>query len=333
MHAPSFWWQSRPSVLAHLLSPFGWLYGRITARRMKRHGHKADCPVICVGNWTAGGAGKTPVALAIADLLQHQGLKPVFLSRGYGGRLAGPLQVDPAIHQADDCGDEPLLLAREAPAVIARDRVAGAKLACTLGHVIIMDDGLQNPSLSKSLAFAVVDAAVGLGNGLCIPSGPLRAPLADQWPLTDAVILIGDGDQSTILPAHSDKPVFSGRLVADAGEAAALAGQSILAVAGIGRPEKFLATLQQIGAGRSRLRAFGDHHAYHRADIEVLVREAALSGEVLVTTTKDHVKITTVAPDLAGLFKILSVRFVADDTAGLLAFILDRAGLAQTDRR
>ena len=332
MRAPSFWWHPKPTILARLLSPLGWLYGRITAARMARTGHKAACPVICIGNWTAGGAGKTPVALAIAALLQQHGHRPVFLSRGYGGRLSGPVQVDPELHTPDDCGDEPLLLARLAPAVIAQDRVAGAQLASQLGTIIIMDDGLQNPSLQKTVAFAVVDGAVGVGNGLCLPAGPLRAPVADQWPQTDAMIVIAQDRSPNHTSKTMPKPVFVGRLDPDPALAASLTGRSVLAVAGIGRPEKFLLTLQQAGAKTCTLRAFGDHHPYTRSEIESLIRDSEQMQAQLVTTTKDHVRIQACAPDLAGQFLVLPVQFVAEQDQALYAFIAKACGLDENNK-
>jgi len=327
MRAPSFWWQPQPTLLARLLSPLGWLYGRITAARMGQAGQKAGCPVICIGNWTAGGAGKTPVALALATLLQQHGLKPVFLSRGYGGRLQGPVQVNPTLHGPEDCGDEPLLLAQTAPAVIARDRVAGAQLAARLGNIIIMDDGLQNPSLQKTLAFAVVDGTVGVGNGLCLPAGPLRAPVADQWPHTDAMIVIARDREPNHTSKTVPKPVFVGRLAPDPAIEALLAGKSVLAVAGIGRPGKFVQTLEQSGAGPCTLRAFADHHPFTRAEIGELIRQSRQMQAQLVTTTKDYVRIIACAPDLAGQFLVLPVQFVTEQEHALLAFILKACGL------
>lgn len=327
MRAPSFWWQSKPTLLARLLSPLGWLYGCITASRMGREGRKADCPVICIGNWTAGGAGKTPVALAIAALLKQHGWHPVFLSRGYGGKLAGPLQVDPTVHGPDDCGDEPLLLARCAPAIIARDRVAGAQWAARLGNIIIMDDGLQNPALQKTLSFAVVDGTVGVGNGLCLPAGPLRAPVAAQWPHTDAMIVISHDRTPSHTSKTMPKPVFVGHLQPDPTIADALAGQAVLVVAGIGRPEKVLQTLQHLGAGPCTLRAFADHHPFTRQEIENLIGESLTINARLVTTSKDHVRITACAPDLAEHFTILPVMFVPQNEQALLAFIVKACGL------
>ena len=253
MRAPAFWWTPGPGMIAWLLAPVGWIWGRVAARRMGLPGETLAAPVICIGNFVVGGAGKTPVALAVADLLRRGGRRPAFLSRGHGGSLgASPVAVEAAHHGAADIGDEPLLLARHAPTIVARDRVAGARAALSAGaDVIVMDDGLQNPALAKRLTIAVVDAGVGVGNGLCLPAGPLRAPLNPQWALADAIVLVGDGaagDQVARAAHDHGKTVFRARLAPDAAAAADLAGRKVLAFAGIGRPEKFFATLAEIGA-------------------------------------------------------------------------------------
>ena len=221
MRAPAFWWTPGPGMIAWLLAPVGWIWGRVAARRMGLPGETLAAPVICIGNFVVGGAGKTPVALAVADLLRRGGRRPAFLSRGHGGSLgASPVAVEAAHHGAADIGDEPLLLARHAPTIVARDRVAGARAALSAGaDVIVMDDGLQNPALAKRLTIAVVDAGVGVGNGLCLPAGPLRAPLNPQWALADAIVLVGDGaagDQVARAAHDHGKTVFRARLAPDA---------------------------------------------------------------------------------------------------------------------
>ncbi|MFI4995620.1 MAG: tetraacyldisaccharide 4'-kinase, partial [Hyphomicrobiales bacterium] len=193
MRAPDFWWR-RPGLKARLLQPLGALYGALTARRMARRGVCSALPVLCVGNFVAGGAGKTPFAIEISRRLASLGEKPAFLTRGYGGSLKGPLLVG-AEHMAGEVGDEALLLARHAPTILARSRVAGAKLAEAQGaSVIVMDDGLQNPSLAKDCTFALVDAETGVGNSLCLPAGPLRAPLDRQWPLVQGLVVMGPAE-------------------------------------------------------------------------------------------------------------------------------------------
>lgn len=196
MREPSFWWR-KSGPAAALLAPAGWCYGRVTARRMARDGARAAVPVICIGNFTLGGTGKTPTVIALAAMLQAAGETVFCLSRGYGGRERGPRVVDAQTDKSLDVGDEPLLLARAAPTVIARDRPAGAALAKAQGAtVIVMDDGLQNGSLAKDFTFAVIDARRGIGNGRVFPAGPLRAPLDAQLRKTDALLVIGDGDNA-----------------------------------------------------------------------------------------------------------------------------------------
>jgi tetraacyldisaccharide 4'-kinase len=328
MHAPEFWWRE-PGWEALALSPVAAIYGAIAGSRMRRAGAAAPLPVLCVGNLVAGGAGKTPAALSIAARLVAAQRRPVFLSRGYGGRLKGPLLVETGVHGPDEVGDEPLLLARFGPAVVARDRRAGAALAARHGDVLVMDDGLQNPSLRKDLSFAVVDAVSGTGNGMCIPAGPLRAPLGDQWQAVDAVILVGAGGKGEAVAGEAGrlgKKVLRATLIPDPAVSAALAGQPVLAFAGIGRPEKFFATLSGAGVVVTRRRAFADHAPYRRSDLESLLAEAQAGGLLPVTTEKDMVRVAAAAPDLAARFTALPVTMAFDDP-GLLDALLGRSRL------
>ncbi|MEH3144286.1 MAG: tetraacyldisaccharide 4'-kinase [Methylobacterium frigidaeris] len=300
MRPPDFWWRDASGGGARLLAPAGRLYGGLVARRMARPGAPGPVPVLCVGNFTLGGAGKTPTALAVAAMLRGSGRRPAFLSRGYGGRLPGPVAVDPARHGPDDVGDEPLLLARAGPAVVARDRVAGAALCASLGaDAIVMDDGLQNPALRKDLVLAVTDAATGAGNGLPFPAGPLRAPLAAQWPHVSALVVIGDGDPGERLAREAvgrGLPLLRAALVPDPAAAAALRGRPVLAFAGIGHPEKFFATLAAAGADLRHRRAFPDHHRFTAADVADLAGLARREGLTLVTTEKDRVRLPADLP-------------------------------------
>lgn len=315
MRAPGFWSGSPAHPAARLLAPLGGLYGRMTAARMDRPGERAPCPVMCIGNFTLGGAGKTPTALRIAALLQSIGARPGFLTRGYGGRLRGPVQVDRARHGAADTGDEPLLLSRVAPTILARDRPAGARLCAELGiDVVVMDDGLQNPSLAKDLALAVVDAGAGIGNGLTFPAGPLRAPLERQWRHVHGLVLIGAGAPGDLIAEEAARrglAVHRASLEPVAGSAG-FDGRSVLAFAGIGRPDKFFETLGATGARIAATRAFPDHHAYRRSDLDVLAAEALRLGADLVTTEKDAVRLPT---DFAHRVAILPVvlRFHDED--------------------
>jgi tetraacyldisaccharide 4'-kinase len=297
MRAPAFWNAPAPTPAARLLAPLGAIYGAVAAARMTRPGTGVGLPVICVGNFTAGGAGKTPAALALAERLAAQGRRVAFLSRGHGGSLSGraPVVVDAATHRAEEVGDEPLLLARAAPTVIGVDRVAAAQRARRLGaEMLIMDDGLQNPSLAKDEAIAVVDAAVGIGNGLCLPAGPLRAPMAAQWDHVDAVLIVGEGAAGQRLAqeaAARGKRVERARLAPDAAVVAALSGRPLMAFAGIGRPQKFFATLAQAGLETRVALAFADHRRYRPGEIDALLARAAREGLTAVTTEKDLVRL------------------------------------------
>ena len=289
---PGFWFRP-PTLAARLLGPIARVYGGRAAERMDRPGAVPPCPVICVGNFTLGGAGKTPTAMRLAALLKDLGARPAVLTRGYGGRLAGPVRVDPACQAARDVGDEPLLLARAAPTVVARDRPAGARLCVAEGaDVVVMDDGLQNPSLRKTLSLAVIDAGRGVGNGLPFPAGPLRAPLARQWPHVHGLVLIGEGAAGEAMARDAGDrglPVHRARLVPDA--AVPLAGRRVAAFAGIGRPEKFFETLRGMGADLVHARGFPDHHPYRERDLERLHACAARADALLVTTEKDWMRL------------------------------------------
>lgn len=324
MRPPAFWDAAPTHPAARLLRPLGALYGRHTAARMDRSGTSAPCPVLCVGNFTLGGAGKTPTALALADLARGLGAHPAFLTRGYGGTLTGPVRVDPDRHDASRTGDEPLLLARSAPTILARDRPAGARLAAEGGaDLVIMDDGLQNPSLTKDLSLAVVDGASGLGNGLPFPAGPLRVPLARQWRHVQGLVLIGDGEPGERVAAEAARralPVHRGRLV-PSGD---LSGRRVFAFAGIGRPEKFFATLRETGADIAGTRAFPDHHAYREADLSTLAAQAQRAGAILVTTQKDRVRLP--AAFAAGVATLpVTLRFAGTEALiGQIAALLGR---------
>lgn len=290
MLAPAFWWNP-PGFWSALLAPCCAVYGNIAAARMRRTGERAPVPVICVGNPTVGGAGKTPTALALARLLHAGGERPFFVSRGYGGRERGPLRVDARRHHARDVGDEPLLLARAYPTVIARDRVAGARLAADQGAgVVVLDDGFQNPSLEKDLALLVVDGTNGVGNGRVVPAGPLRAPLVPQLERAQAIVCVGKGAAGTkvIKIAKSMRiPTLAAKLVPDRAVAKSLTRRLVLAFAGIGHPEKFFATLDETGAKIAERRAFADHHPYSAREAHALLARARARGLLLVTTEKD----------------------------------------------
>ncbi len=319
MRAPDFW--RTGGVAAALLSPLGALYGASVAFRA-RHARPFDpgLPVICIGNLTAGGSGKTPVAIAIAEMLRARGHRPYFLTRGYGGSDRGPALATRG-HSAQVMGDEALLLARTAPTIVARDRASGARLAKDKGaSVLVMDDGHQNFTLRKTLSLVVVDAETGFGNGRQIPAGPLREPVAQGLSRADAVIVVGSEPSEDGRAAKRAQgsmpdlkgytgPVLRAHLAADG---AAFAGKSVFAFAGIGRPEKFTASLEQSGAHITGSCFFADHHPY--ADDEITQLKMLAGDAMLVTTEKDFVRLTIQQREN---IRVLKINAVFDDTAAM----------------
>jgi len=326
MREPAFWWRGA-GPQAQLLAPLGLIYGTIAARRMAKGGSRAGVSVLCVGNFTLGGAGKTPTAIMLAKMLADAGGRPFCLSRGYGGFEAGPKLVDGRSDSAAQVGDEALLLARAAPTVLAQDRVAGAELARSQGaSVIILDDGLQNPSLAKDFTLAVIDARRGIGNGRVFPAGPLRAPLDAQIARTDALLVVGEGNAADAVAARvraQSLPVFHARLVPDKAAVSALRGQNVLAFAGIGDPDKFFATAREAGIMVSRRRTFPDHHQYTPQDASELILRAEYSKLTLLTTEKDRARMDG-DPRLAALaasVQMLPVTMVVQEAAELRRLI------------
>ena len=293
LEAP-FWWYRKEGALAAALRPLSHLYARVTAAKAARIvPYRSLLPVICLGNFTAGGGGKTPAAIAVAEMLISLGQRPAFLTRGYGGKIEGPHFVR-AGDGAEKVGDEPLLLARTAPVMVARARAAGARAIEAAGDdVIVMDDGFQNPGLVKDLSLIVVDAGLGLGNGLVMPAGPLRAPLEQQLGRADALIVMGDGGKAKALAdafAASGKPVLSAS-VAPNGDPRWLGVLPVIGFAGIARPEKFYDTLKSHGARVIATRSFPDHHCFTEREARALLKEAETRGAMLVTTEKDWVRL------------------------------------------
>lgn len=284
--APDFWRRS-DAAAARILGPIGGLYGSVGRLARPTARRRASVPVICIGNAVVGGAGKTPVAIAVAALLDGAGLRPHFLSRGYGGRLRGPARVDPDRHDARHVGDEPLLLARHGPTWIARNRHAGAVAAAAAGAgSIVMDDGFRNRSLAPDLSLLVADGAVGYGNGRVFPAGPLREPPEDAHACADGLIVVGP----ECVPLPNGLPRIGADLVPVPGSGH-LAGKRVLAFAGIGRPAKFLGTLKDLGAEVVDFTAFPDHHRYRPNEVRTLVARAAGLNAQCVTTEKDFVRL------------------------------------------
>ncbi|AKI01705.1 lipid-A-disaccharide kinase [Hoeflea sp. IMCC20628] len=291
--APPFWWEPA-GVQSALLSPFGWVYGRVARRIMDHRERKAvPVPVICVGNFTVGGSGKTPTALALADTAIARGFKPGFLSRGYGGGVRHATVVDPARDTARLVGDEPMLLAAKAMTVVSANRVEGAELLVESGaDLIIMDDGFQSARLVFDQALLVVDARRGVGNGCVFPAGPVRAPIIDQVRHANALIVVGEGkgaDAMIRLAARAAKPIHLARL--QPRNAAQFLNRNCLAFAAIGDPEKFFATLEQAHVLLARCQGFPDHHPFTDDEINDLLSESELYGLDLITTEKDHVRL------------------------------------------
>ncbi|HVJ53761.1 MAG TPA: tetraacyldisaccharide 4'-kinase [Aliidongia sp.] len=307
MRAPEFW--TRRGWESAALAPAAALFD--TAGRIKRAlatPWRAPVPVVCVGNLTVGGAGKTPVVLALAQAL---GVNVHLLTRGYGGSLAGPVRVDPARHDFRAVGDEPLLLARAAPTWVARDRAAGAKAAVAAGAgLILMDDGLQNPSLRQDLRLIVVDGGYGFGNGRVLPAGPLREDLRRGLARVHGAILVGD-DRAGAGARLAGLPMARARL-APRNE---IAGR-VLAFAGIGRPRKFFETLEAIGAELVERVGFPDHHPYGAAEIEALLARAEALRATPVTTAKDAIRLPPGLRERVAVLEIeLAWASVADEAA------------------
>jgi tetraacyldisaccharide 4'-kinase len=303
MHAPDFW--SSPSAAARAaawaLSPFSAVYSAAGACRLALSTpYRAPVPVVCVGNLTVGGTGKTPAAIAIGKRLLARGKRVFFLTRGYRSTLKQPALALTGLHTAAEAGDEPLLLAAHAPTVLSADRAAGARLAAEQGaEVIVMDDGFQNPGLHKDLSFVVVDAATQFGNGFVLPAGPLREPVRRGLARAQAVILMGEGSAPV-----TGLPVLRARIEPSAEAIAFVRGRKVSAFAGIGRPAKFFDALKAAGAQVVLARSFPDHYAFRDADWAALAGDAAEYAATLVTTEKDWVRLKPAWRDKARAFPV-----------------------------
>lgn len=285
MKAPQFWYRPA-SLLAQFMAPLGYIYfaGSVVRSLLARR-YKASIPMICVGNVVAGGSGKTPTALALAALLQKNGKKPAFVTRGYGGAQKGPLRVDGAHHSSIDVGDEAMLLLRQAPAWIGRNRVKAIREAERFASHIILDDGLQNPHIRPDLSLLVIDATAGFGNGRMIPAGPLREPLQQALKRVQAIVAIGDGKIESF-----GKPVFRAHLKPNIPENFPQDAK-FLAFAGIGRPQKFYEVCRGAKLNLVATEDFADHHRFRLGELETLEKKARSLGAKLLTTEKDYVRL------------------------------------------
>jgi tetraacyldisaccharide 4'-kinase len=328
MRAPEFW--RHDGLMAAILSPLSAIWRHRTASRMRRiHPENVGVPVICIGNAVAGGAGKTPVAMSVADRLLTHATKPHFLSRGYGGTTTAPTLVDPSRHSASDVGDEPLLLARHAPTWVAQNRVSGARAAVSAGaEMLVLDDGFQNPSMHKDISILVVDGGYGFGNRRVMPAGPLREDLDDAITRADAVAIIGADRHNIEQSLPNEKPVMAARFVPGIQDDG-LSGQAVLAFAGIGRPEKFFETLSGMGCDLVATRAFADHHPYTSDEVMKLLEDAAAAGAIAVTTEKDAVRLPSEARDIV---RTLSVTLEWRDEAALDRLLIPALSPALTTR-
>jgi tetraacyldisaccharide 4'-kinase len=324
LRPPAFWYGPRGTP-ARLLAPLARLYGERVISRMHKQGLRAEIPVLCVGNFTLGGAGKTPLAMALAELLAQADETPVFLTRGYGGRERGPVIVGPD-DDSRRVGDEALLLAAQATTIVSRDRFAGAALAKSAGaSIVVMDDGFQNPTLAKDCSIIAVDGETGIGNGLTFPAGPLRAALHAQMPFASAVVVIGPGDAGSRVwefARGSSLAVFRARIGPDA-TAPALRGQRVLAFAGIGRPQKFFKTLADLGAVIAASEVFADHHPFTGADAIRIATRAQAAKLMPVTTAKDLMRLTggPARDALASMTRVVPVRLTFEEEPEMLAFL------------
>ncbi|WP_416915056.1 MAG: tetraacyldisaccharide 4'-kinase [Roseicyclus sp.] len=295
MRAPGFW-HGEPGLLSALLSPLGLIYAGATRRRLAQGPRqRVGVPVICVGNLNAGGTGKTPVVIALAERLRDRGVVAHAVSRGHGGTLGGPVRVDERRHSASETGDEPLLLAAFLPTWVAKDRVAGAQAAVAAGaQVILLDDGFQNPGLAHDLSIVVVDAHVGFGNGRVIPAGPLREPIKTGLARAEIVLSVGDAAAQARFAARWGQAVTLPRVSGSLEPlpmGLPLKGLPVLAFAGIGRPEKFFQTLKAMGADIRATHALSDHQPLSDALMTRMLREARAIGAQVVTTEKDAVRL------------------------------------------
>ncbi len=330
LRTPRFWGPGRGMITGPLLSPLSAVYrfGSLV-REAWAEPRRPAIPLICVGNVVAGGAGKTPTVMALAELPNLAMHAPHFITRGYGGRLSvpggQPVRVNPSEHDADAVGDEAMLLARKGPTWICRDRIAAVAAAKASGaRLALLDDGFQNPTIGKTLSILVIDGAYGTGNGRVLPAGPLREPLVAGLARTDLVVLIGRDERHIVEVVEGNHgrygpaaPIVQAHF-APIGDALAHAQRDVVAFAGIGRPDKLFATLKRLGCGILHKESFPDHHRYSRGEVERLLERAAKAGAPCITTAKDRERLPA---DLRDAVAILGVTLVFDDAEKVNALL------------
>lgn len=321
LKSPNFW-QKKNTFLGKVLSPLGGIYAWGLRRKLKKtKPYRSKIPVVCIGNLVMGGVGKTPLAVSVAEYFKMNGMRPVFLTRGYGGGLSNVL-VDLDKHTAKDTGDEALLLARIAPTIVDADRARGAKTAEKIGaDVIIMDDGFQNPQLVKDLSFVVFDGRYGFGNGKVFPAGPLREPVEDGLQRADAFIVVGKdkaGIKEWIDKRFMSLPFIGTHIEQDVAKIAQLSGKKVFAFAGIGYPDKFFDMLKDYGCEVVETQAFSDHYPYTDEDMTDLIARADKLEAILVTTAKDGVRI---APRFLPQVQIVEAYMVWDTPDAMCALL------------
>ncbi len=317
MKTPTFW--NKKCLIAYILSPLGWLYHFATFLRIKfKKSYKSELPVICIGNITAGGTGKTPVSIAVGEILKQHDKNPFFISRGYGGKLSG-VMVDNNVHTPVEVGDEPLLLSKTAPVCINHNRAQAAKMALKNGaKCLVMDDGYQNPGLHKNLSFLVFNGKQGIGNGLVIPAGPLRETFDSGIKRANALIIIGNDE--TGLADKTDLPIFFADIEE---EIPVIKNNNVFAFAGIGYPEKLYQSLKNVGLNVIKTKDFPDHHFYSRAELEDILKTAQNENLSVFTTSKDYVKIPA---DMQKHFNVLNIKISWRNRQEFITFLLNHLG-------
>ncbi|MBX3581604.1 MAG: tetraacyldisaccharide 4'-kinase [Rhizobiaceae bacterium] len=334
--SPPFWWE-KTDWRARALYPLSSIYGAVARRRMANaRREKLDVPVLCVGNFTVGGTGKTPVAIALAKQAKQMLLSPGFLSRGYGGTIHEPHVVDRKQDSARQVGDEPLLLSDHAPTATTPNRVAGAQLLLDRGcNFLIMDDGFQSAQIHMDYALIVVDGRYGIGNGHVLPGGPLRAPLIDQVRFSTGIVNMGDdlaGEAVVRQAARAGRPIFEAWLKPRSADK--FAGRRFFAFAGIGHPDKFFATVESAGGEVAMSRSFPDHHFYSNNELKELGDGAREAGLELITTAKDFARLRNgiAPPELIDKLNVLEIDAVFEN-ANATRRIIEETQNAWRDRR